>query len=221
MKKEFALVCLVSAFFSSQVNAQFFRFNVRPRMSYGQRPQQRRTTTKQYDNFKPFVDVSLGYSYPNLDKQELNNSNYYLGNISQTNYVNASVNYHYNRTSSVGILVTHCKANTSYYSDIYQTSLVANTSLESWAILLNFKRYMPMDSKVVTPYLRTAIGVNIWTQNNTDDSGNKIPTNLLNPSDIAYQISLGVDVNITKNVALFAEAGYGKYIVNGGLAFKF
>ena len=67
-------------------------------------------------------------------------------------------------------------------------------------------------------YFRTAIGVNIWNQNYTDGSGNKLAFD--QPSLLAYQIGIGGKLKITKNSSLFMEAGYGKYILHGGLSFK-
>jgi outer membrane protease len=85
--------------------------------------------------------------------------------------------------------------------------------------MLDFVRYIPVTGKVVAPYIRTAIGINIWDENYTDLSGNKI-NYTSSPSDLAYQISLGANFYIVKNTGLFIEAGYGKYILNAGLAFK-
>ena len=71
----------------------------------------------------------------------------------------------------------------------------------------------------VSPYLRTAIGFNLWDQNFTDGTGNKINVPNTLP-DLAYQLGLGVKFKITERTGLFIEGGYGKYILHGGLSFK-
>ncbi len=41
------------------------------------------------------------------------------------------------------------------------------------------------------------------------------------PTDLAYQVGIGAKFKLSKNAGIFAEAGYGKYIVQGGVFFKF
>jgi len=38
---------------------------------------------------------------------------------------------------------------------------------------------------------------------------------------LAYQVSFGAKFHLSKEAGLFLEAGYGKYILNGGLALSF
>lgn len=79
---------------------------------------------------------------------------------------------------------------------------------------------MPVASGKVLPYLQTAIGIYNWQQNFTDPLGSKL--NLaFQPKDLAYQIGLGAKFMVTKNAGLYVEAGYGKYILNGGLSLNF
>jgi predicted porin len=85
--------------------------------------------------------------------------------------------------------------------------------------MINFIHYIPAGEKV-TPYLRTAIGINTWQQNYVDPQGNKINLDGT-PSELAYQVGLGADIYLSKNAGIFLEGGYGKYILHGGLTFKF
>ena len=183
---------------------------------YRQRPPQQ---LQQLPKFEPTVNISIGYGFPNLDKNELPILyNYYRGTYSQNGPVTGSIDYQFSRNMSIGVLVTHGKVAVPYYDNSNTEALKG--SLDNWAFMLNVVRYMPVYSTKVTPYLRTAIGINSWEQNFTDVQGQKINMGL-NPSDLAYQIGLGAKFNLSKNAGFFLEAGYGKYILHGGLAVKF
>ena len=178
----------------------------------------------QYQNLPPFqpsVNVSFGYGFPNLDKDALPEfTNTYKGNVSsQTGPITGSIDYRFSRAMSIGVLVTHGNVKVPYY-DYNNSSAPAFTgSLDNWAIMFNMMNYIPAGERV-TPYIRTAIGINTWKQNFTDPAGTKL--NLAgNPSELAYQVGLGADFYLSKNAALFIEGGYGKYIVHGGISFKF
>ena len=169
--------------------------------------------------FTPTIHFSLGYGFPNLDAGLLPE---YYGYDKGTNHytgpVYVALDYQFARMASIGIMVMHGQSNVSYYR-YYSGSPDMNGSLDSWSFLLNMVRYMPV-SKVVTPYVLGAIGVNAWKQDLTDVYGTKLVPPPL-PSMLAYQVGLGVRVNLRKRAGLFAEAGYGKYVVNGGLTVRF
>lgn len=171
--------------------------------------------------FEPTVNISVGYGFPNLDKYELPAMyNYYKGTYTQSGPVTGAIDYQFSRYMSIGALVTHGKVSVPYYDYNNSATPAVNGSLENWSFMLNLVRYMPVNSTKVSPYFRTAIGVNSWTQNFSDASGNKINLNG-NPSDLAYQVGFGAKFNMSKNAGIFIEAGYGKYILHGGLALKF
>ncbi|MBC7935860.1 MAG: hypothetical protein H7Y86_10970 [Rhizobacter sp.] len=168
--------------------------------------------------FEPTVNISFGYGFPNLDKNEFPEYyNLYKGSINQTGPFTGSVDYQFSRKASIGLLVTHGKVSTPYYD--YSNASALSGSLINWSFMLNLIRYMP-GAKKVTPYIRTAIGINAWEQNYTDVDGNKINPPTI-PGDFAYQVGLGAKFILSKNAGFFLEAGYGKYILNTGLAVKF
>ncbi len=172
----------------------------------------------QLPNFKPTVNFSFGYGFPNLDRYNLFGfPNQYQGSVSQTGPVFGAVDYQFNRAMSIGAMVSYGKVSAPYYN-YGNNALAFNGKSETWAIMLNFVRYFPAGEKV-SPYLRTAIGVNIGQQNYTDTSGNKVLSSD-NSSTLAYQTSLGVKFKLSKQTGLFIEAGYGKYILSGGLTLK-
>lgn len=181
--------------------------------NYGKRP------SKKQNPFTPYIDIAIGYGFPNLDKNQLPNFyNYYSGNASQTGPVTGAINYRFSRNMSIGLMVSHGNVSLPYY-DYNSGNFAFTGNLDNWSIMFNMLHYMPVISDKASPYIRTAIGVNIWDQNFTDNSGNKL--NMAGtPSDLAYQISLGTDIKLSKQSALFIEAGYGKYILQGGLKFK-
>jgi len=182
----------------------------------GRRQQKRQKAPK----FDPVVHFSLGYGYPNLDQNQLAGFyNYYKGNITQTGPLTGALDFQYSKTASLGVMVTHGQVSTSYY-DYNNPSgpPVLAGSLDNWSVMLNLMNYIPTSGKI-DPYFRTAIGINIWKQNYTDASGNKLGL-VSDPNQFAYQVGLGAKFHLTKNTSFFMEAGYGKYILHGGLSFK-
>ncbi|MGH2564237.1 MAG: outer membrane beta-barrel protein [Ginsengibacter sp.] len=225
MSKYFA-TCLIAIFcFTSFADAQVGvyigpRFGYGP--GYGRRPHYpRKRPAQNLPPFQPSVNLSFGYGFPNLDKNELPEFyNLYKGTTtSQTGPITGAVDYRFSRNMSIGVLVTHGKVTAPYYEYNNSSSLALDGSLDNWSVMLNFVRYIPAGEKV-SPYIRTAIGINTWQQNYTDPQGNKINMDGT-PSELAYQIGIGADFYLSKNAGVFLEGGYGKYILHGGLTFKF
>ncbi|HSC40466.1 MAG TPA: hypothetical protein VLD19_21435, partial [Chitinophagaceae bacterium] len=131
-----------------------------------------------------------------------------------------SIDYQFNRRMSIGVLVTHGTVSAPYYDYNNGSNTPDFTGkLNNTSVMLDLVRYIPA-GPVVTPYLRTAIGVNIWQQNYTSGSGQQVTDGVDLPA-LAYQLSFGAKFHLSKQAGLFVEAGYGKYILNGGLAFSF
>ncbi len=167
--------------------------------------------------FEPKISISLGAGFPNLDANQFAGFfNYYKGTSSQSAPIIGSIDYQYSRTSSVGLMITHGQVTAPYYDNTGSQALTG--SLENWSVMLNLMNYMPT-SGIIEPYIRTAIGVNIWNQSYTDNQGNKMGV-VSDPSMLAYQISLGANFSLSKNLKFYTEAGYGKYILHVGLKFQ-
>jgi len=115
------------------------------------------------------VHVNLGFGFPNLDKYELPDFYHFdQGSASQTGPFMGSVDYQFNRRMSVGVLITHGMVSTPYYNWNNGTNTPDFTGrLNNTAVMLDLVRYLP-SGPAVTPYFRTAIGVNIWQQDYTD-----------------------------------------------------
>ncbi len=212
MKKLGAIVVILFAMV--QANAQFGGMYYRPRPRYA-RPAQHHVD----DGFKPSVNLTIGYGFPNLDKDQLLQfSNSYPGSTSQTGPFMGTLDYQFQRNLSLGVMVTSGSVNRNYY-DASSGALAFNGKLQNTAVMLNLVSYMP-GTRTVSPYFRGAIGANIWTNNYILTDGSKLINDGGLP-DLAYQVSLGMKVNFNKNSGFFVEAGYGKYILAAGLAFKF
>jgi len=222
MKKKYWLLLLISGLFMSTSFAQVF---IGGRIGggfgygggygggYGHRRSQSRPR-QTYPTFKPEVYVSFGYGFPNLDAYQF--PDYFglnKGNISQTGPVTGSIDYRFSRSTSIGIMTTYGKVSVPYND--YNNNYVGTTSIENWSVMLNLMQYAPL-SNSATMYFRGAIGANIGTPVSTTSS-----ISYTDFPALAYQISLGGRFKLTDNTAFFAEAGYGKYILLGGLSFTF
>jgi hypothetical protein len=215
--KYVVLFAIAGLFIVNTSNAQYYRMVPRPRR-YREMP------IKRPDPFKPEVTLSVGYGFPNLDQNEFFQFyNFYRGDVNQTGPVWGSLDYRFNRYTSVGATVAYGKVSAPFYDfrSAAPEPPAFTGKMEDWTVMFNLVRYMPVN-KTVEPYLKTAIGVNLWTQSYTDSTGiNVVSPNAEKPSMLAYQASLGVKFNIDKGTGLFIEAGYGKYILGAGLSFKF
>jgi hypothetical protein len=197
---------------------------------YGRRPMYRHYRQRPYEDrdrpqlpsFKPSVNVSIGYGFPNVDESYL--PDYYntlRGGTSQWGPVTAAVDYQFNRRMSIGVLVTHGSVSAPYYNRVYSSSFPDFTAkFDNWSFMLDIVKYVPVSAKII-PYTRIAIGVNSWKQSYTDIHGNAVPVEDADLPDLAYQAAIGVKFKMAKNAGFFAEAGYGKYILHGGLSLKF
>ncbi len=228
MKKKYALALVLMALcLTEAATAQIIigpRIGVGGRMMGRPRPrQQQRPAPKQTQpKFEPSINLSIGYGFPNLDKNYLPQYyNAYAGSSSQQGPWIGSLDYQFSRSMSIGVLVTHGMVSAPYYDNSSASVPAFTGKLDNWSYMLNLVHYLPAASTKVLPYVRTAIGVNSWTQTYTDASGNKAPVVPVDLPDLAYQVGIGAKFNVSKNAGFFVEAGYGKYILQGGLALKF
>ncbi len=211
-------IMLVACFYES--NAQYGGGYGGGYGRYGRARGYRQQQFREMENFKPSLDVSIGYGFPNLDKYLLNDFyGYNTGSATQTGPIIASLDYHFAPRMAIGVMVNYGKVSRPYYD--YNTGVQDFTgSLTNTAVLLNFTRYMGGASQKVVPYTRTAIGFNTGEAKYLNADGSKA-ANTDDGTTLAYQVGLGVQVNATKNGGFFVEAGYGKYIVAGGVKLKF
>jgi len=179
----------------------------------------RRERFREMEAFKPTLDVSVGYGFPNLDSYLLADFyDYYTGHATYSGPVIASIDYHFNRRMAIGIMVNVGKVSMPYYN-YYTGEHEFNGELTNTAVMLNFTRYMGFSQKIM-PYTRTAIGINTGESKYTALDGSKF-ADITSGTTLAYQAGLGVQFNAGKHGGFFVEAGYGKYIVAAGLTMRF
>lgn len=216
-QKMFSLLFIV--FFATMTIAQAqLRYRIRGGGRRGGADRQQ--AARHLPPFKPTVNLSVGYGFPALDRYYLPEFyNLYSGDVSQKGPFTGSLDYQFSRRMSVGLMVTYNKIDVPYH--YYYSSLPAFTGkFETTSFMINLTRYIPV-SRTVTPYFKTAIGFNTWKQDYTDPDGNKVNVATVDMPAFAYQVALGARFNLSQHAGLFVEAGYGKYIAQGGLTLRF
>jgi len=229
MKKHITLLSILLIFFAVASEAQYYGGGIYMQRGYRRpppRPYQRYPRQKR-PSYHPTVNLSIGYGFPNLDKNYFPDQfagavNAYKGNsYTQTGPVTAALDFQFSRYNSIGIMGTYGKVSVPYYDFNSNSSLAAfNGDLKSWSVMFNMMTYFP-SYQTVSPYIRTAIGINSRNENYTYPDGSKAIVGGNDITDLAYQVSLGTRFNFSPNAGFYIEAGYGRYIVNGGLTFKF
>ena len=169
--------------------------------------------------FKPFVNIFIGYCYPNVDQNYLPRyEKMYHGHVSQTGPLMAALDYQFNQKTSIGLVATLGNVSASYYDSATMVKKFT-TRLNNWSCMFDLVRYIPVNQKVF-PYIRTAIGINSWNQDYTTIDGSKAPVTPVILPRLAYQAGIGAKFIVSGKVAVFIEGGYGKYVFDSGLSVK-
>jgi opacity protein-like surface antigen len=224
MKKQITLVSILLLLISGIAEAQIYGGGIYMQRGYRRPPpprQQHYPRRQKLPAFKPTVNLSIGYGFPNLDKNYLSEFyNAYQGTATQTGPVTAALDYQFSRYNSIGVMGTYGKVSVPYIDYNSNNGVPDFTGkLENWSVMFNMMSYFPSYA-TVSPYIRTAIGINNWKQDYLNPDGSKAAVSE-NPTSLAYQVSIGTRFNLSPNAGFYIEAGYGKYIVNGGLTFRF
>jgi hypothetical protein len=230
MKKQTTVLAILFVLISGIAEAQVYGGGMYMRRGYRRPPprqMQRNPQKKKPPVYHPTVNLSIGYGYPNLDKnyfpdQFVGSLNAYRGSeFTQTGPVTAALDFQFSRYNSIGVIGTYGKASVPYY-DFSSTGAtpIFTGDLKSYSVMLNMMTYFP-SYQTVSPYIRTAIGISNRTEDYMYPDGSKAVIGSDNLTDLAYQVSIGTRFNMSQNAGFYVEAGYGKYIVNGGLTFRF
>src|SRR4051812_42993694 len=188
MKKHLPILIIVILVTSFTGEAQYYYYG-RPRARIQRRPPNPSSQNHpKPPPFEPTLNLSIGYGFPNLDKDQLANFfDAYQGTATQKGPVTVAVDYQFTRNMSIGVMGTYGKVTAPYYDYNSNSSFPAFTgSLENWSVMFNLMSFMPTYNRQLEPYLRTAIGVNNWTQSYLDLEGNKV-AQLPEPTQLAYQ----------------------------------
>jgi hypothetical protein len=230
MKKSITLLSILLFFVLGAADAQYYGGRVIIERGYRKppRPYHRYPQKRLQQNFHPTVNLSVGYGFPNLDKnyfpdQFNGNTSAYRGNtFNQTGPITGALDFQFSRYNSIGIMGTYGKVSAPFFDDNAGSNVPAfNGNIKSWSALLNMMTYFPTYEKTVSPYIRTAIGINSRNEDYTYPDGSKAAEGGKDITDLAYQVSLGARFNFSPNAGFFLEAGYGRYIASGGLTFRF
>ncbi|MBS1745462.1 MAG: hypothetical protein JST21_04765 [Bacteroidetes bacterium] len=230
MKKNITLFSILLIFVSGAAEAQFYGGGIFIERGYRRppRPYYHYQQKRHQQPFHPTVNLSLGYGYPNLDKnyfpdQFNGNMNVYRGNsFNQTGPVTGALDFQISRYNSIGIMGTYGKVSVPYFDfNSNSNEPIFTGNIKSWSALFNIMTYFPTYEKTVSPYIRTAIGISSRNENYAYPDGSKAVDGGNNITDLAYQVSMGARFNFSPNAGFYLEAGYGRYIVNGGLTFRF
>lgn len=216
--KKYILLIICALFLLPTLDAQIiFRTAPHPQFRKRALPVYR---TRHLPNFKPTINISFGYGIPNLDKYELPGFwDYYHTSVVQKGPIYGSIDYQFMRNMSLGITWSYGKVSADYYN--YNNDAFAFTgNLKNTSLMLNIVRYIPSRNEKIEPYFKTAIGLNLWSQDFLDPSGKKVVI-ADDPTELTYQVGIGTILMLSKQAGFFIEAGYGKYIFSGGLTFKF
>ncbi len=233
MKKQTIILAVLFILISAVTEAQFYGgggFYIQRgyRQPYPRPYRQRYPRQRQQQTYHPTVNLSFGYGYPNLDKnyfpEQFNGAvnAYKRTNYNQTGPITGALDFQFSRYNSIGVIGTYGKVSVPYYdfNSNGETTLF-NGNVKSWSVMLNMMTYFPTYESAVSPYIRTAIGINTRNENYTYPDGSKAVIGGDNLTDLAYQVSIGARFNFSPNAGFFIEAGYGRYIASGGLTFRF
>jgi hypothetical protein len=229
MKKQTTVLAILFLLISGIAEAQVYGGGIYMKRGYRRPPprQMQRYPKRKAPTYHPTVNLSIGYGFPNLDKNYFPDQftgaiSAYKGNqYTQTGPVTAALDFQFSRYNSIGVIGTYGKTSVPYYDFNSNSSATLFTGdLTSWSVMLNMMTYFP-SYESVSPYIRTAIGVNNRTEDYTYPDGSKALITNDNLTDLAYQVSIGTRFNMSPNAGFFVEAGYGRYIVSGGLTFRF
>src|SRR3989442_789744 len=106
MKKFVIPIFILTFFAGTAANAQG-RIYGRGRR-FGGPSLRERMQERNLPKFVPSVNFSIGYGFPNSDKNLLPEFyNYYKGNVSQSAPITGALDYRFSRNMSIGVMVTH------------------------------------------------------------------------------------------------------------------
>src|ERR1700760_349257 len=134
-------VCFFGFIFITEAQVGVY---IGPRFGYGpvyRRPHYRYPRRQNLPPFQPSVNVSFGYGFPNLDKNELPEFyNLYKGTVtSQTGPITGAVDYRFSRAMSIGVMVTHGTVKAPYYNYNDQSTPAFTGSLDNWSVMFDLK----------------------------------------------------------------------------------
>lgn len=218
-RKNISLFFITAFLITTTTNAQII---VRTRSGITVLKQVRQNKHRKDEKFKLHFHVSTGYGIPNVDQSYL--PEYYSfsrSRIYEKGPFTGSLDLQLNKKTSVGLLVTSGSVSAAYHNYNPNSPLQEFTGrFDNYSVMFSLNRYLTVNSKII-PYTRIAMGVNLWKQSYIDSDGANADVSQVDLPELAFQASVGVKLKIVRAIALFVDAGYGKYILNAGFSFSF
>lgn len=166
---------------------------------------------------------TIGYGFPNIGKSILkigNSAGVTDSKITGVGPLHAKYEYAVSDKVGVGVSVGYVSFADEYTQNSGGPTYKYKDAITSLGILARFNYHFGGNDKV-DPYVGIGAGYNNWslktTTNDPDGTGNSITI----PIKVGFEGGVGVRYYFTPNIGAYAELGYGKSILQGGLAFKF
>ncbi|HTJ10472.1 MAG TPA: hypothetical protein VL547_00525 [Dinghuibacter sp.] len=157
------------------------------------------------------VSFSVGAGLPNLDTRYLPAfDGMSMGGVTRSAVVTGSLMCRVTRRLEAGVTTTYGSVSASYSEPGSVGFSGFSGKLEDWTIMATLQRTFPMGRRV-SAYIKTALGAHLWTQSYTEPGASAdLPV-------LAKQVCGGVRLRCLRRAGLFVEAGYGEYVVLGGI----
>lgn len=160
------------------------------------------------------VSLSLGAGFPNLDTRYLPAfDGMSMSGATGSAVVSGSLTCRVTRRLEAGVTTTYGSVSASYSEpgSVGSAGFPGfSGKLEGWTIMATLQRTFPMGRRV-SAYIKTALGAHLWTQSYTEPGVSAdLPV-------LAKQVCGGVRLRCLRRAGLFVEAGYGEYVVLGGI----
>lgn len=170
--------------------------------------------------------VSLAYGFPNLGAVVLNTyEDYNAYSVSGIGPIHLKYDYALSDKISLGVSIGYVSFKAKWTYDYYDYNTFTTQAYdESWTgsslgILARFNYHFATSEKL-DPYVGLGAGYNSWTFKFESDYPGAIESSLVLPP-IGFEGGVGVKYFFSDNVGAYLELGYGKSLLQGGIAFKF
>src|SRR3954466_6386452 len=146
MKKSLPILITLLVAISIAGEAQYYYYGKpRMRMHVHRKPPPPAQNYPKRPSFQPTLNLSIGYGFPNLDKDQLAQFiDAFKGTATQKGPITGAVDYQFSRNMSIGVMGTYGKVTVPYYDYNSNSSSPAFTgSLENWSVMFNLLSFMP------------------------------------------------------------------------------
>jgi opacity protein-like surface antigen len=168
--------------------------------------------------------VTIGYGFPNIGKSILkigNSAGVTDSKITGVGPIHVKYEYAVSDKVGVGVSLGYVSFADEYTQDNGGAAPYKyKDAITSFGILARFNYHFGGNEKV-DPYVGLGAGYNNWTAKTTTNDPDGIGNTFTIPIKIGFEGGVGVRYYFTPNIGAYAELGYGKSILQGGLAFKF